>query len=376
MAREYAQIKFSIWNDDDFRDLTGAAQHLYFVLLTDPDLSYAGTGDWHPGRVAAKVSDWTREMVERAAGELIQALYIVVDDETGEFLIRSFVRNDSLMKQRNLGVSMAMARANIASRGIRGILVHELKRLKAEQPELAGFKPEQVTEVLGMKAVDPGSFPCGNPYLDPGTDPSVDPQSDPYVDPRVKGQVGGQPPPGHRPGPYNSNYNTNLNLPTSTSPEGGKVVREGTTAREASDPPPQIPETWIENPRLARCAAHAGMDDPPPCHGCRDARRAAEEAGHARAREQMAHTAAVKAERDACTLCDPAGFILDVDEAIRCTHDPDRNGEAVLAADTARREREAADKRARDAARAAAEARARQKQDPHPEPQEVTRGPF
>ena len=129
MAREYAQIKFSIWNDDDFLDLTVDAQHLYFVLLTDPELSYAGTGDWHPGRVAAKAGDWTRARVERAAGLLIQSLYIVVDDDTGEFLIRTFVRNDSLMKQRNLGVSMAMARANVASRGIRAVIVNELQRL-------------------------------------------------------------------------------------------------------------------------------------------------------------------------------------------------------------------------------------------------------
>ena len=158
--------------------------------------------------------------------------------------------------------------------------------------------------------------------------------------------------------------------------EGGKVVREVTGGERDNAPPSLIPDEWLENPRLARCAAHAGIDDPPPCVGCRDARRAAEEAGHARAREQMARAAAVKAERDACELCDPAGFILDVDEAIRCTHDPDRNGEAVLAADTARREREAEEQRARDAARAAAEARARQKRSPHPEPQEARRGPF
>ena len=388
MAREYAQIKFSIWNDDDFRDLTGAAQHLYFVLLTDPDLSYAGTGDWHPGRVAAKVSDWTREMVERAAGELIQALYIVVDDETGEFLIRSFVRNDSLMKQRNLGVSMAMARANIASRGIRGILVHELKRLKAEQPELAGFKPEQVTEVLGMKAVDPGSFPCGNPYLDPGTDPSIDPPADPYVDPgtdpyvdpRVKGQVGGQPPPGHRPGPYNSNYNTNLNLPTSTSPEGGKVVGNLTGGARDSEPPSLIPDEWLGDPRRARCAAHAGVDDPGPCRGCGDARRAAESESWRRAAETRARTEARMESVRRCLLCDETGHVVGDDgaplvPAIPCTHQEDANAELVLATRQRIEEQEAEEAERRAiAAKAAAEARARWKRDP--EPQEVPSGPF
>ena len=369
-GRGYAQVWLSIWGDDSFRDLTVTAQHLYFVLLTDPGLTYAGTGDWHPGRIAGRASGWTAAQVEAAAAELVRALYIVVDDDTGEFLIRSFIRHDTLMKQRNLGVAMAKARAAIASRGIRGVIVHELQRLHDEQPDLAAFKADQVRDAMDNPAIDPASYPCG----DPTSDPTVRGQFNPAGDPTVRGQSWGHPPPQGSPQPNNSNYN--LNLSTATSTKGGEVVREVTGGERDSEPPSLIPDEWLGNPRLARCAAHAGIDDPPPCVGCRDARRAAEEAGHARAREQMARAAAVKAERDACELCDPAGFILDVDEAIRCTHDPDRNGEAVLAADTARREREAEEQRARDAAKAAAEARARRKQAPHPEPQEVTRGPF
>jgi len=45
MAREFAKIKASIWQDDDFRALPVEAQHLYFVVLTDPDLSYCGVAD-------------------------------------------------------------------------------------------------------------------------------------------------------------------------------------------------------------------------------------------------------------------------------------------------------------------------------------------
>ena len=390
MAREYAQIKFSIWNDDSFLDLTVDAQHLYFVLLTDPELSYAGTGNWHPGRVAAKAGDWTRARVERAAGLLIQSLYIVVDDDTGEFLIRTFVRNDSLMKQRNLGVSMAMARANVASRGIRAVIVHELQRLKDEQPELAGFKPEQVTEVLEMRGTPAGEFPCGNPYLDPGADPSVDPQADPssdpttdpYVDPRVKGQVGGQPPPGHRPGPYNSNYNTNLNLPTSTSPEGGKVVGNLTGGARDSEPPSLIPDEWLGDPRRARCAAHTGVEDPGPCRGCGDARRAAESESWRRAAETRARTEARLESVRQCLLCDETGHIVGDDgaplvPAILCTHQEDANAGLVLAARERIEAQEAAEAERRAiAAKAAAEARARWKRDPEPEPQEVARGPF
>ena len=83
-----------------------------------------------------------------------------------------------------------------------------------------------------------------------------------------------------------------------------------------------------------------------------------------------------------CLLCDETGHVVGDDgaplvPAIPCTHDPDANGELVLATrqrieaqETAEAERRAI------AAKAAAEARARWKRDPHPEPEEATRGPF
>ena len=43
MAREYSRVKVTIWADADFRSLTPRAQHLYFMLLTNPSLSMAGT---------------------------------------------------------------------------------------------------------------------------------------------------------------------------------------------------------------------------------------------------------------------------------------------------------------------------------------------
>ena len=46
--RDYAQVRLSIWNDDDFRELSPAAQWLYFLLLTHPTLTSAGVGDWRP----------------------------------------------------------------------------------------------------------------------------------------------------------------------------------------------------------------------------------------------------------------------------------------------------------------------------------------
>lgn len=182
MARDHARVSLSVWADDDWRDLSPEAQHLYFVLLTQPSLSYAGVADWRPARLRALASPWRPDGFNRAAVELARQLYIVVDEDTEEVLIRSFVRHDGLMKQRNMAVSMVRAYEAIASRGIRGVFVHELARLRESDPELAGWV--SCAHLLDNRSVDPADYPTGYP----GNDHEVDPLGDPSVE----GQSGGQ----------------------------------------------------------------------------------------------------------------------------------------------------------------------------------------
>ena len=167
--------------------------------------------------------------------------------------------------------------------------------------------------------------------------------------------------------------------------EGGKVVREGTTAREDNNPPPPkpiIPEAWIDNPGLARCHKHATDEYPPPCGGCATAREAAEATQDARNAERRSAAATRRQTIAACDLCDETGQIVGDNGAplapsLACTHDEDANAELVLAASQRLivQEKAEAERRA-IAAKAAAEARARWKRDPEPEPQEVPSGPF
>lgn len=182
MARDHARVSLSVWADDDWRDLSPAAQHLYFVLLTQPSLSYAGVADWRPARLRALASPWRPDGFNRAAVELARQLYIVVDEDTEEVLIRSFVRHDGLMKQRNMAVSMVRAYEAIASKGIRGVFVHELARLRESDPELAGWV--SCAHLLDNRSVDPADYPTGYP----GNDHDVNPSGDPSVE----GQSGGQ----------------------------------------------------------------------------------------------------------------------------------------------------------------------------------------
>lgn len=160
MAREYASIKLSIWNDDDWRDLSPLAKLLYLSLLTSSTLSHCGVADWRPARLAATVGMTTAE-VEESGAELVDSLHLVIDEASEEVLIRSFVRNDGLMKQPKMAVAMASAHAAVASKAIRGVIVHEIKRLKKDHPDLHGWGSERASDLLGLRSVDPSTYPLG-----------------------------------------------------------------------------------------------------------------------------------------------------------------------------------------------------------------------
>lgn len=153
MARERATINVDIWSDDDFRDLTAAAQSLYFKLTSHPKLDYCGCVEFHPGRLAAMSREQTAGDVMIAAQELSDKFFCVFDQSTDEVLVRSFLRHDGLLRQPRLAVSAAKAYGGIASNKIRSVVVHELQRYKKENPELPAWEKPQVMTVLKQSSV-------------------------------------------------------------------------------------------------------------------------------------------------------------------------------------------------------------------------------
>lgn len=375
MAREYAQIRLSIWNDDAFRQLSPSAQWLYFLLLTHPTLTSAGVGDWRPNRLAALARGHDVAAVVEAGAELARRLYIVVDTDTEEYLVRSFHRNDDLLKMPNMATAAARAAAEVASSGIRGVIVFELNRLKRERPGMKGWGSQELLELMGGEAIDPSVYPCwnpsvkgsGNPSVNPSPNPSVkgsvDPSGNPSDNPSVKGEGIPSGNPSVNPSPSTATATATHNTQPSTG--GGKVVGNVTGGAEPSFSPPQIsqtiPDAWLDDPGAARCATHIGDPFPPPCGGCADARKTAERASWARATERRQRAEARRTAIDGCDLCDDGGWILDVHPVTRCTHDADRNSEIVLkqVADAEAREQVAQEAReiARQAAAAARERR-------------------
>ena len=155
MPRDYAQIRQDMWSDDRWRNLTPAAQWLYMLLLSDPRLSYAGVTGWHLGKLSQRARECTAKDVLLAGFELSDGHFIVVDEETEEVMIRSYLKHDPLMKNPRLAVTMAKDFGVIASNKIRAAIVWELQRLKKAEPDLVAWEKPQVKTVLRQNAVNP-----------------------------------------------------------------------------------------------------------------------------------------------------------------------------------------------------------------------------
>lgn len=136
MAREHAQIRLDMWSDDDFTELSHGAQWLYLYLLASPSLNYAGVSDWRPARIAARNSDLTAADVRRFGLQLQAGHFIVIDEDTEEVIVRSFVKHDGLMSRPNVVKALVSDYGQVASRTLRAVLVGQLKRLHNTQPEL------------------------------------------------------------------------------------------------------------------------------------------------------------------------------------------------------------------------------------------------
>lgn len=94
MARSYAKIHVTIWDDPEFCTLPGDAQRAYLFLLSQPKMRSCGVIDVRTKRWAPKLGLSTDEL-ELALGRLEHAGFVAWDTDTDELAVRTFVRHDS-----------------------------------------------------------------------------------------------------------------------------------------------------------------------------------------------------------------------------------------------------------------------------------------
>lgn len=114
--------------------------------------------DWRPKRISPLSGDGSPEEVEAAAEELERGLFIVTDQDTEEVLVRSFLKHDGLLQKPNVTKAMLAGFGSISSATLRGVIVHELKRLSARFPEWRAFGMREVQELLERESVNPSEL--------------------------------------------------------------------------------------------------------------------------------------------------------------------------------------------------------------------------
>lgn len=151
MARDHARMLVSRWGDEDWKCLPASAQRVYDLALSQPGMSWAGVVPYQPGRWSNLASDTTVTAIKRAVTVLVERRFVVVDAATEELFIRSFVKNDNVLRFPNVAVNMARSYAQIASPVIRKAFLVELRRL-ADNPETRDLKGWEQPEVAALLA--------------------------------------------------------------------------------------------------------------------------------------------------------------------------------------------------------------------------------
>ena len=133
MARGHGRILTSIWEDADFLALDEREQRLYLFLISQPNLNHAGLLDLTLRRWSRKARGLTSVELEKLLQALEGARFIVMDEDTEELLIRSFVRNDGVWKQPKVMGAMVSGALEISSKHLQRALLDEMERIPLDE---------------------------------------------------------------------------------------------------------------------------------------------------------------------------------------------------------------------------------------------------
>src|SRR5687768_8257407 len=119
MPRTFAPIVTSIWMDEGFRSLPALAQRVYILAFSQPEISYCGVVSFTARRWARMACDTKVSDIEEAVAVLEERRFVVLDEDTEELFVRSFVKHNNVLTQPQLKKSMLKAYEHIDSKRIR-----------------------------------------------------------------------------------------------------------------------------------------------------------------------------------------------------------------------------------------------------------------
>lgn len=155
MSRKFGKIQLRRQDDPDWIGLSMPAQWLYDNLVGSAKLSPCGVLEWRPKQVRKLAGALTIDVIEAAFWELRERLYVVYDEDVELVLIRSFIRNDDVVHNKNMMISVVKAWRQVGSMELKRVIVHELLRLKTEQPDQAIWAHADMVQTLRTPPLDP-----------------------------------------------------------------------------------------------------------------------------------------------------------------------------------------------------------------------------
>ena len=289
MAREHARIMCSVWRPgDDFRERSPDAQRLYFLLLSQRELNNAGVIPFMASKWARCSKHTDVEDVERALAELEANHYVVVDRDTEELLVRTFIRNDGIVKQPNMLKSALRLAVQIESEKLRHALAYELVRMGLPDTlaTAAAIAPKIVRQASENPSPNPSTDPAQNPLANGSANPTSEPETNPSLTPEKN------------PSPSPAGWGGGRGRGKGSSSGGG-------SGGEEPAPPPNLDP---DNPRCGDHAAIPATERGPACRACAAVRRQLEAAAATGDGPDAAARRAWRAAVDACPDCDENGM--------------------------------------------------------------------
>jgi hypothetical protein len=251
MARGHGRILTSIWEDPDFLALDEREQRLYLFLISQPNLNHAGLLDLTLRRWSRKARGLTSAELEKLLQRLEEAHFVVMDDDTEELLIRSFVRNDGVWRMPKVMGAAVSGALEISSPRLQAALLAEMDRIPLDElsDEPTKYKGQDgpsirqqvvihistLRKAFGTPDPDPSRRDSGIPSEAPSGTPSDTPSQPPAEGgPKGSTRGRGRAPHAHSPAPAPT--------PAPAPAPNPVVVEVGEEASGSSEPGSSSPD--------------------------------------------------------------------------------------------------------------------------------------
>ena len=155
MARTQSRTKTDIWNNEEFRALSCNAQRLYWLLYSQPTISLCGVLALTAGRWCRMAQDDSREDVDAGLTELEAARFVIIDYQTEEVFVRSFMRNDGVWNSPKTQSAARDRVSAVMSSPLRRAIAVEMGRLDGGDEKDQADTPPDTPPDTPSDAVSP-----------------------------------------------------------------------------------------------------------------------------------------------------------------------------------------------------------------------------